>query len=211
MVRVIGQGSWGKGFSQGVATHLRWLQRSTRESLARAGGSQLLELALVLPILLVLAIGGADFGGAYNLKQKLNNAAREGARIAASSPPNDISCGGSPCSSTPSSITAIRNAVANYLGSANVAYCTISTSGSQSGAAPTWTYALSGTGCSGSGYGLTIQRQYQFSSGTNTVLASQVTLSFPYTWTIGRVIGLIGGSFPNAIAITSNSIMPNLQ
>ena len=44
--------------------------------------AQLLEFAFILPLLLVLGVGFADFGGAYNLKQKLNNAAREGTRIA---------------------------------------------------------------------------------------------------------------------------------
>ena len=46
-------------------------------------GAQLLEFALVLPILLVFSVGIMDFGQAYNLKQKLNNASREGARFAA--------------------------------------------------------------------------------------------------------------------------------
>lgn len=178
--------------------------------LRQATGSQLLEFALALPFLVVLAIGVADFGEAYNLKQKLNNAAREGARTAASSPTADLNCGS--CGSTPNSITAIRNAVANYLTNASVSYCTIGTSATYTASNLTWTYALSGSGCSGSSYSLTIQRGYSFTSGSNTVVASQVTLSYPYTWTFGRVIGLLvsGSSGPSSITIASNAIMQNL-
>ena len=190
--------------------------RRARECLTGAEGSQLLEFAFVLPFLVVLAIGVADFGEGYNLKQKLNNAAREGARMAASSPVADLNCGGA-CGSTPSSITAIRNAVANYLTNAEVTYCAISTSGSQSGTARTWTYAVSGTGCpscpTGSTCNLQIGRAYWFTSGNNTEVASRVTLTYPYTFTFGRVIGLLaqGPSDPSSIAITSNAIALNLQ
>jgi Flp pilus assembly protein TadG len=41
------------------------------------------ELALVLPILLVLVFGIIDFGRAYNAKISLTQAAREGARVRA--------------------------------------------------------------------------------------------------------------------------------
>lgn len=181
--------------------------------LSQPDASQLLEFALALPFLVVLVVGIADFGEAYNLKQKLNNAAREGARVAASSPTADINCGS--CSSTPLSIKALRNTVANYLSNAGISYCTIGTSATYAAADQTWTYALSGSGsgCSGSGLGLTIKRGYSYTSGTATVVASSVTLSFPYTWTFNRVIGLLksGASPALPTTITSNAIMPNLQ
>jgi Flp pilus assembly protein TadG len=41
------------------------------------------ELALVLPILLVIVFGIVDFGRAYNAKVSLTQAAREGARVRA--------------------------------------------------------------------------------------------------------------------------------
>ncbi len=53
--------------------------------LADTSGSQLLEFAVALPLLVVFVVGIFDFGGAFNLKQKLNNIAREGARFASSS------------------------------------------------------------------------------------------------------------------------------
>lgn len=161
----------------------------------------------------VLVVGVADFWEAYNLKQKLNNAAREGARVAASSPTADINCGS--CSTTPLSITALRNTVTNYLSNAGISYCTIGTSATYTAAGQTWTYALSGSGsgCSGSGLGLTIRRGYTYTSGTNTEEAPLVSLSFPYTWTFSRVIALpksrASPTLPSTI--TSNAIMPNLQ
>ena len=57
-----------------VVSFLRGLGLGSNE------GSELLEFALVVPLLLVFVVGIVDFGSAYNLKQQLNNAAREGAR-----------------------------------------------------------------------------------------------------------------------------------
>jgi len=44
-------------------------------------GEALLEMALVLPILLVLSMGMLDFGRAFHAKSVLDQAAREGARV----------------------------------------------------------------------------------------------------------------------------------
>lgn len=52
---------------------------------ARAGserGAALLEVALTLPLLLLVATGIFEFGRAYQTWQILTNAAREGARVA---------------------------------------------------------------------------------------------------------------------------------
>jgi Flp pilus assembly protein TadG len=45
-------------------------------------GAALLEVALTLPLLLLVAVGIFEFGRAYQTWQILTNAAREGARIA---------------------------------------------------------------------------------------------------------------------------------
>ena len=45
-------------------------------------GQALLEVALTLPLLLLVAVGILEFGRAYQTWQILTNAAREGARIA---------------------------------------------------------------------------------------------------------------------------------
>jgi len=55
---------------------LKWLKKSQ-------AGQAMVEMALVLPILLVLVGGIMDFGWLFYNKIALNNAAREGARYAA--------------------------------------------------------------------------------------------------------------------------------
>jgi Flp pilus assembly protein TadG len=70
----------------------------------------LIEFAVALPLLVVLVIGIFDFGGAFNLKQELNNAVREGARFGASQPTNDLLNSG-----TPPTVDAVRYLVASYL------------------------------------------------------------------------------------------------
>src|SRR6266849_10790972 len=93
--------------------------RPARRGLVRGSeGAQLLEFALVLPMLLVIVFGAADFGAAWALKDKLSNAARDAARIAASQT-NDLNSGKNP----PDSVTAVRYVVANYLTNAKVTTC----------------------------------------------------------------------------------------
>ena len=54
-------------------------------------GVALIEFAFVLPILLVLAMGMLDFGRAFHTKSLLDQAAREGARVAVvTTPDQDI-------------------------------------------------------------------------------------------------------------------------
>jgi Flp pilus assembly protein TadG len=45
-------------------------------------GQALVEMALILPVLLLLALGIVEFGRAFNAKQVVTDAAREGARLA---------------------------------------------------------------------------------------------------------------------------------
>ena len=53
-----------------------------RTSTTSERGVALLEVALTLPILLLVAVGIFEFGRAYQTWQILTNAAREGARVA---------------------------------------------------------------------------------------------------------------------------------
>lgn len=52
----------------------------------KSGGAVLVELALTLPLLLIMVFGIFEFGRAMYIKGTLNNAAREGARRASVSP-----------------------------------------------------------------------------------------------------------------------------
>ncbi len=60
-----------------MAQVARWLTRSRSEE-----GAQLVEFALVLPLLLLVMLGIAEFGFMFQRYEVVTNAAREGARLA---------------------------------------------------------------------------------------------------------------------------------
>jgi Flp pilus assembly protein TadG len=179
--------------------------------LPEATGSQLLEFALVLPFLLVLLTGIIDFGYAFNLKQKLNNAAREGARLAAT---EEVYCSGNgqaPCIPAPDSVQAVRDEVANYLTNAGLNGCVVATTATYAATNQAWTYSSSSTGCNS--FSLKVETGFTYANGGTTVVASRVTLSYPYAWVFfNRIIGLLvsGSSYGSSITITTDAIMQNL-
>src|SRR5260221_11416606 len=63
---------------------------NTASLLSDVQGSALLEFAIVLPLLMVFVVGIFDFSGAFNQKQKIEQAAQEGAIIAGAQPLTDI-------------------------------------------------------------------------------------------------------------------------
>ena len=76
-----------------------WVTRGNRASpgrakeklrLSDARGSALLEFAITLPLLVVFVVGIYDFSGGFNQKQKIEQAAQEGAIIAGAQPMSDI-------------------------------------------------------------------------------------------------------------------------
>src|ERR1700736_1084428 len=83
------------------------------------GASQIVEFAVSLPLLAVFVVGIFDFSGAFTLKQKLTNAAREGARAAAAGPANDLTNATTP-TGVPASVTDAFWVVDNYLNSEQI-------------------------------------------------------------------------------------------
>ena len=168
-------------------------------------GSQLVELALGLPFLVVMAVAVSQFGGAFNLKQELNNAAREGARVAANEA-GDFgtlsNCSGGSC------VAAVAESVSNYLQNAGVIpQCTFSTTGTSSGTFA-WTFTSSGGGtCSAAS--LKVERGFVVNGGSHN---TRVTLTYPNPYTMGGLLSLLTpGSTTNLPAtMTSDAIMPNL-
>ncbi|HXR15070.1 MAG TPA: TadE/TadG family type IV pilus assembly protein [Terriglobales bacterium] len=166
--------------------------RSHRRLLRDTNAAALIEFAVALPLLVVLVIGIFDFGGAFNLKQELNNAAREGARFGASEPSNDILGGG-----TPPSVDAIRYVVDSYLLAARLNDCglgTMSPPGSTSGPM-TWTYTA--TNCTPNLI-LTITRPCvspkcpDVPGAQNVYMPdTYVQISYPYIWHFNNVIQLL--------------------
>jgi hypothetical protein len=162
-------------------------------SLLRAtDAAALIEFAVALPLLVVLVVGIFDFGGAFNLKQELSNAVREGARFAAAQPSNDIS----PNILKPPSVDAIRFLVDSYLQTAHINDCGLSAVPEPaSGGGLSWVYTAS-TGCPGGGaLTLTISRGVLVpitpSGATVNMVCSTVSIVYPYQWHFNSVIQLL--------------------
>jgi Flp pilus assembly protein TadG len=163
---------------------------------------------------MLFVVGIFDFSGALSLKQKLTNAAREGARVAAADPANDLGA----TSSIPASVSDAWQVVANYLRSENINDCGLGPVGGAGGVAPvasgtlTWT-STANTGCPGTGLVLTINRGCTtVVSGTSTdAVNTCVTLQYPYQWRFTGVSGVLGGSFipPSSITTTATSFNEN--
>lgn len=137
-------------------------------------GSQLLEFALAAPFLLVVVIGIIDFATVYSLKQKLNNAAREGARYGASQDFQNLDS---------TQAGAIGTVVSNYLTNAGVTQCAI---GSASGGPTDYTFSSSTKGCGS--FNLDVNRAVPITLNGTAYLATKVTITYPVTWSIGNVM-----------------------
>ncbi len=169
----------------------RWSGKNARRRMGGAAkaerGSQLLEFALALPILLLLLAGIFDFGSMFALKAKLTNAARSGARIVVSTPLTNINCS----SSVPCSIQAAVNDVKNYLTNDGVDASCLNPTSPSSSTALSWTFACA------SGASLTIDRGAVVTAGSLAVPSTRVTLTWPITWKLARF--LPSSTFPNKV------------
>jgi Flp pilus assembly protein TadG len=178
-----------------------------RNVLLNAEGSQLFEFALALPILLVMVMSILDFGQVYNLKQKLNNAAREAVRFAA----NENSLGNNLSVNGVSDVSAIGDVVSNYLTQAGVTQCTITQPPKVSGGVFVYTFSSGSTGCGN--FSLVVDRGYVVAVGPPVTIGTHVTLSYPYTWTLGSIMGLLlpGSTLSLPGTISTDAIMQNIN
>ena len=178
-------------------------------------GMALAEFAVALPLLVILIYGIFDFGGAFNLKQKLDNATLEGARYASSLPTNDLDAAG-----VPPTIDSVRLLVDSYLIAAGVNDCGLNAVAGVAQAPPalSWTYTASTGGCPAP-LTLTINRSdailtpFGGTSPANiNVICSRVTLTYGYQWQINHVIQLVapGANFGLA-TITTDATVPNMD
>ena len=190
------------------ATRTGELLASIKQTCGDDRASQIVEFALSWPLLVVFAVGIFDFSGALSLKQKLTNAAREGARVAASDPATDLNA------SVPVSVSDAVQVVDNYLLSARVNDCGLS------GAAPvlttglTWSATTTGT-CSGSGITVSVNKgctsTIPANSTTVHLIGTCVLISYPYKWKYNSVAGLFGASFagPSTINTAAGAFSEN--
>jgi hypothetical protein len=184
------------------------MQPSTRRVFADDRASQIVEFAMSLPLLVLFVVGIFDFTGAITLKQKLTNAAREGARVAAADPANDLSnTSGSP---TPVSVYDAWQVVDNYLLSEKINDCRLNI------APPSWssglTWSSTTTGCPGSNNNivLTINRGCVTpEAGSSPVVYTVntcVTIVYPYSWKFNGVSGLFPGKFTGSTSLTTTAV-----
>jgi len=174
--------------------------------------SQIVEFAVSLPLLVFFVVGIFDFSSALSLKQKLTNAAREGARVAAADPFSDL--GSPPASGAPASVSDAYQTVDYYLLSEKINDCGLAgTTPTQTAGTLKWS-SPSLTGCpGGTGLTLTIDRgcitaQTSGQSSIN-VVDTCVTIVYPYSWRFTGVSGLFGGSFIPPISITTTAVAFN--
>lgn len=184
---------------------------SQRRLVNETEGAQLLEFALVLPFLLVFLVGIIEFGGAFALKQKMANAAREGARIMVSNSLKDTNsnCTGT---GTPCSVQWAAGAVATYMTKDGQDSSCIVPAAPTSSGNDTWTYTCP------NGISLTINHSYDYSytpSGGGTPVpyqGTQVTLTYPYSWFFNNVIRLLvpGSNVGLPTRLTESAVMQNI-
>jgi hypothetical protein len=183
-------------------------------------GSSLLEFAITLPLLMVFVVGIFDFSGAFNQKQKIEQAAQEGAIIAGAQPMTDIQWeNGNPASLLPV-VTAIFNSL---VASGVVPSGTCGPPGTVagSGALLTWTYTITGcsTGSSGDQLIITINRgcvcggpcALACASGPPVSVGTMVTIQYPYHWRFNSVIQLLipGANYSATTQLTESAAVHN--
>jgi Flp pilus assembly protein TadG len=188
--------------------------------------AQILEFAISLPLLVAFVVGIFDFSGAFTLKQKLTNVARDAARAAAADPANDLT-NPSNADNLPTSVNDAFQVVQNYLTANKITNC-----GLTAPSAPTnltWTFSITGS-CTVGVNQLIINRGYYYSSAgggalpttlcspsgtigpSNTaVISTCVSIQYVYQWTFSRVASLIGSTLtlPSSITVTAVSMNEN--
>ncbi len=145
----------------------------------------MVEFAVSLPLLIVMVVGIFDFSGAYTLKQKLANAARNGARAAASDPATDLTS-----AAVPVSVSDAFQVVDNYLLTEKINDCGIA---APTGAALVWTATATTAGPPPCRLTITINRGFVTPvSGTAVkAVGTQVTVQYDYNWHFNSVITVL--------------------
>jgi Flp pilus assembly protein TadG len=171
--------------------------------------SQIAEFAVSLPLLVVMVVGIFDFSGAFSLKQKLANAAREGVRAAAADPANDLS-GAS--NGVPVSVSDAYQVVDSYLQAENINDCGLKSVTPAQGSGLTWSSTSTGT-CPGAGITFSINRgcvTQQTLAGTSTsMVGTCVTITYPYAWRFNFVSTLLGRTIVGPSTLTTTAVAYN--
>jgi len=183
--------------------------RPTVSLLKDAQGAALLEFAISLPLLVVFVVGIYDFSGAFNQKQKIEQAAQEGAIIAAAQPMSDIqtitATPPGPASLLPA-VTAVYNSL---VGSGVLPTGTCSPPGTPLNTTGlTWQYTISG--CPDS-LVITINRGAVVNSVSPALVGTSIQVQYPYHWRFNSVIQLLipGASYAATTQVTESATVHN--
>lgn len=199
-------------YSRGKIRVPKFRARRSKNRVHRERGAELLELALVLPFLLVILAGVIRFGEAWALKDQLTGAARDGARTAVAdfNDTTNPQCGGTPCS-----VQAAASVTVAALANANVDTCGMDSTGGGAAGATAFSWVFTSNNCAASGQPWTIdvEREVPFTVDGTTILSTRVTVSYPFQWNLADVAGLLGGSstFTDTITLSSAEMMSNLN
>jgi len=180
----------------------RVLHRRTVSLLRGAQGAALLEFAISLPLLVVFVVGIYDFSGAFDQKQKIEQAAQEGAILAGAQPTSDIA---SP--TAPDSLLPVVSAVYNSLaGSGVLQGCTLPAAATGTGLSST--YKISG--CPDQ-LVITINRGTVVNSVSPAVVGTNVQVQYPYHWRFNSVIQLLipGANYAATTQVTESATVHN--
>jgi TadE-like protein len=165
----------------------RTLHRGMVSLLREAQGAALLEFAIVLPLLVVFVVGIFDFSGAFNQKQKIEQAAQEGAIIAGAQPMSDIASG----NGNPDSLQPVVTAVFNSLAASGVVpqgTCAPPVTPKHTPPSLKWTYTI--TGCPDD-LVIVIDRGSVPAPCPPPAVCTKVTVTYPYHWRFNSVIQLL--------------------
>ena len=187
--------------------------------LRNARGSALLEFAIALPLLVVFVVGIYDFSGAFNQKQKIEQAAQEGAIIAGAQPMSDIAA----TNPNPDSLQPVVTAVFSSLTASGVlptGTCAPPGTVSRPGTGLTWTYTIAGcsTNVGSDQLIITINRGCvcgtcgpACESGPPLTVGTIVTVQYPYHWRFNSVIQLLvpGASYAATTQVTESATVHN--
>jgi len=187
--------------------------------------AQIVEFAVALPLLVVFVVGIFDFSGAFTLKQKLTNAARDAARAAAADPIGDLSA------TTPVSVNDAFWIVDNYLIANKINDCGITPGGSVSVTGPpSWKFVAPGSplnSCPSSGLTIIINRGYYFpatataqpasvdcarqtvTTTQTAVISTCVSIQYGYQWRFGPAASLLGSTPVLPSTITGVAVAMN--
>jgi len=179
-------------------------------------GAALLEFAISLPLLVVFVVGIYDFSGAANQKQKIEQAAQEGAIIAGAQPTSDF-VPLDPGTAGPYSLQMVATAVFNSLvGSGVLPTGTCSAPGTASaGAGLTWIYTISGCDSAGDALVITINRGWVCPppciTGPPIAVGTSVMVTYPYHWRFNSVIQLLipGANYAALTQLTETATAHN--